>query len=209
MTMGGDRGGASELSINKAWCYLIVALVVENLCFFFVKAGLEPGSYWYNIPVGFLCWNCSLVGCNVAFSVIDLSVGYAIWCAVGIVGQGLLGALYFGEQVSLTRLIALGLLMLGIVLLKIQEYFVDKNIPSPKFSTIRSPRVRVWDEEEITSAFSGFSSPPDVNGSQNFESEEFKIHLNSKTPTTSELFIDRIPSEVMPLFQTKHPRYNE
>ena len=52
----------------------------------------------------------------------SLWLRYAIWCAVGILGQACLGCFYFKEKLSPTRVVALSLMLLGIFVLKFQEY---------------------------------------------------------------------------------------
>lgn len=65
------------------------------------------------------------VACYVSFARamshgIDLSVGYAVWCAVGIGAVTVLGVALFGERLSATKVVALVLIVVGVALLYLQ-----------------------------------------------------------------------------------------
>jgi quaternary ammonium compound-resistance protein SugE len=51
----------------------------------------------------------------------DLPVGtaYAVWTGIGAVGTAILGIVLFGEAASVARLVCLGLILAGIVGLKV------------------------------------------------------------------------------------------
>jgi quaternary ammonium compound-resistance protein SugE len=51
----------------------------------------------------------------------DLPVGtaYAVWTGIGAVGTAILGIYLFGEAASVARLVCLGLILAGIVGLKV------------------------------------------------------------------------------------------
>lgn len=57
----------------------------------------------------------------LGYSVKSLPVGtaYAIWVGVGAVGTAVLGIVMFGESASLARLLSLGLIVVGIIGLKL------------------------------------------------------------------------------------------
>jgi quaternary ammonium compound-resistance protein SugE len=57
----------------------------------------------------------------LGYSVKSLPVGtaYAIWVGVGAVGTAVLGIVLFGESASLARLLSLGLIVAGIIGLKL------------------------------------------------------------------------------------------
>ena len=57
----------------------------------------------------------------LGYAMRELPVGtaYAVWVGVGAVGTALLGILLFGEAASLARLLSLGLIVAGIVGLKL------------------------------------------------------------------------------------------
>jgi quaternary ammonium compound-resistance protein SugE len=57
----------------------------------------------------------------LGIAVRDLPVGtaYAVWTGIGTAGTALLGILLFGEAASLQRLLCIGLIVVGIVGLKL------------------------------------------------------------------------------------------
>lgn len=55
----------------------------------------------------------------LALKSIPVGTGYAVWTGVGVVGTALLGILLFGEAVSVARLACIGLIISGIVGLRL------------------------------------------------------------------------------------------
>lgn len=55
----------------------------------------------------------------LALRAIPLGTGYAVWTGVGAVGTALVGILVFGESAAPARLASLGLVLLGIVGLRV------------------------------------------------------------------------------------------
>lgn len=56
---------------------------------------------------------------GLAMKHIHLGTAYAIWTGIGIIGTALLGVWLFAEPATLTRLFFLGLILVGIVGLKL------------------------------------------------------------------------------------------
>ncbi len=50
---------------------------------------------------------------------IDLGIGYATWCAVGLVATSVISAFVFGQRLSTIGIIAIGLIVVGCVLLNL------------------------------------------------------------------------------------------
>jgi len=61
----------------------------------------------------------SFILLGLAMKHIHLGTAYAIWTGIGIVGTALLGVWLFAEPATLTRLFFLGLILIGIVGLKL------------------------------------------------------------------------------------------
>ena len=55
----------------------------------------------------------------LALRTIPVGTGYAVWTGIGAVGTALLGIVLFGESVSPARLSCIGLIVAGIVGLKL------------------------------------------------------------------------------------------
>jgi quaternary ammonium compound-resistance protein SugE len=56
---------------------------------------------------------------GVAMKSLPMGTAYAVWVGVGAVGTALLGMLLLGESANVFRLLSLGLIVLGIVGLKL------------------------------------------------------------------------------------------
>lgn len=63
----------------------------------------------------FVFYVASIACLTLAVRVIDISVAYAIWSAVGIAVIAAIGVLAFGEQMTTQRLFFLGLIVVGVV----------------------------------------------------------------------------------------------
>ncbi|MBX9849154.1 MAG: quaternary ammonium compound efflux SMR transporter SugE [Rhodocyclaceae bacterium] len=64
-----------------------------------------------------ICLSLGLLGIAVK----DLPVGtaYAVWMGIGTVGTVIFGIVFFGESASLLRLASVGLILLGVIGLKL------------------------------------------------------------------------------------------
>ena len=56
---------------------------------------------------------------GVAMKSIPLGTAYAVWTGIGAVGTVILGMVMFGDAATLARLLCLGLIVCGIIGLKI------------------------------------------------------------------------------------------
>lgn len=61
----------------------------------------------------------SVVCLAIALRTIPVGTGYAVWTGIGAVGTALLGIVLFGESAGAARLACIGLIVAGIVGLKI------------------------------------------------------------------------------------------
>jgi quaternary ammonium compound-resistance protein SugE len=55
----------------------------------------------------------------VAMRTLPLGTAYAVWTGLGIIGTALLGILLYGESASLLQLACIGLIVVGVVGLKL------------------------------------------------------------------------------------------
>lgn len=58
---------------------------------------------------------------TLALKRIDISVAYALWSGVGIALITTIGCIYFKEPLSLSKLISLGLIVMGVVGLNLSD----------------------------------------------------------------------------------------
>ncbi len=61
----------------------------------------------------------SIVLLGLALKSLPVGTGYAVWTGIGTVGTALLGIALFGEPATVMRLVSIGLIISGIVGLKL------------------------------------------------------------------------------------------
>lgn len=54
----------------------------------------------------------------LSFKFLQVSVAYAVWIGIGTAGAVLLNMIFFGESKSISRMISVGLIIIGVVGLK-------------------------------------------------------------------------------------------
>ena len=69
----------------------------------------------------------SLFFLNVALKTLPVGTAYAAWTGIGAVGTALLGIYLFGEPATPARLACIGLIVSGIVGLKLVQRFRISN----------------------------------------------------------------------------------
>lgn len=62
---------------------------------------------------------CCFFSFSKALNHIDLGVGYATWSAVGLVATAIISAVVFGQRLNTVGVIAIGLIVVGCVLLNL------------------------------------------------------------------------------------------
>jgi quaternary ammonium compound-resistance protein SugE len=101
-----------------AWSILVVAGVFETGFSIGLKYSEGFTRLWPSIAtVLMIGLSLGLVG--VATRSLPLGTAYAVWTGIGSVGTVALGIVLFGEPVSLSRLACLGLIVTGILGLKL------------------------------------------------------------------------------------------
>ena len=102
-----------------AWVYLIIAGFFEWGWPVGLKLGLsEDGLRWGWIAFAGICMVFSGALLLVAQKTIPMGTAYAVWTGIGAMGTFLLGLLLFSEPATLARFFFVGLILIGIVGLK-------------------------------------------------------------------------------------------
>ena len=105
---------------NTGFAWLI--LFIAGLCEIGWAVGLKYtegfGRLWPS------AWTLAAMVASVALlgwslRVLPLGTAYAVWTGIGAVGTALLGMLLFGESREVARLLSIGLIVAGIVGLKL------------------------------------------------------------------------------------------
>lgn len=103
-----------------AWFWLVLAGVLEVVWAFSMKQSLgftKPGPTLVTLAalLG------SLVLLSLSLKSLPLGTAYPLWTGIGALGAFAIGVVAFDERATPLRLIAVGLLLLGVVLLKWSE----------------------------------------------------------------------------------------
>ena len=101
-----------------AWAILIVAGLFEIAWAIGLKYTEGFTRLWPSVLTG-TSMVVSVVLLGVAMKSLPVGTSYAVWVGVGAVGTTILGIVLFGESASAGRLISLGLIVAGIVGLKL------------------------------------------------------------------------------------------
>lgn len=100
------------------WIYLAVAGVLEVVWAYFMKQ-----SAGFTKPVEstitIITMIASFTLLALAMKALPLGTSYAIWTGIGAVGAFIVGIVWLGESASLMRVASAGLILAGIVGLKL------------------------------------------------------------------------------------------
>ena len=104
--------------MNPYWWVLLAAVVVEIAWAMSLKwIQLQPG--WASIGTSVVLTVLNMLALSFAMRGIPVGTAYAVWTGIGTIGTVLLGILLFQDAVNAPRLLCLGLILAGIVGLKI------------------------------------------------------------------------------------------
>lgn len=103
-----------------AWIYLVVAGIFEWGWPVGLKLGLaDTGLRWSWIGFAAICMAASGTLLLIAQKTIPMGTAYAVWTGIGAVGTFFLGIFLFGEAATFARFFFVGLIVVGIVGLKL------------------------------------------------------------------------------------------
>lgn len=99
------------------WLFLAASIVMEVTGVLLMQYATQTNSSWGMLAMyALICGSYALL--SVAVKRIPLGVAYALWEGVGIIMITVCSVWWFGESVSMMKILGLGLLMLAILLLK-------------------------------------------------------------------------------------------
>ncbi len=100
------------------WIILVLAGLFETGWAIGLKYTASFTRFWPTVgPVAAMVVSLGLLG--VAMKSLPVGTSYAVWVGVGAFGTAILGIMLLGESASIGRLISLGLIIAGIVGLKL------------------------------------------------------------------------------------------
>jgi len=100
------------------WIYLAVAGALEVVWAFYMKqsAGFTKPL---ESAVTLVAMIASFTLLAMAMKVLPLGTSYAVWTGIGAIGAFIVGIVFIGESASLLRVASAGLILAGIVGLKL------------------------------------------------------------------------------------------
>lgn len=103
-----------------AWIQLFLAGLLEVVWAFFMKRS-EGFSLLVPTAITFVAMIASFILLAAAMRSLPLGTSYTIWTGIGAVGAFLAGIVFLGESMAPLRLLAAGLIVAGILLMKISS----------------------------------------------------------------------------------------
>ncbi len=101
-----------------AWTYLFVAGLLEVVWAIGLKYTEGFTRLWPSVGT-LAAMGASFYLLSTALRTIPVGTGYAVWTGIGAVGASLLGMLILGEPRDAGRLLGIGLIVCGIVVLRV------------------------------------------------------------------------------------------
>jgi quaternary ammonium compound-resistance protein SugE len=101
-----------------SWILLFVAGLLEVVWAFSMKQSQGFTRLWPSV-LTLVAMIASFGLLAAAMRVLPLGTAYAVWTGIGAVGAFVAGILFLGEAASPARLLAAGLILSGIVLMKV------------------------------------------------------------------------------------------
>ncbi len=104
--------------MNSAWLVLIVAGLFETGWAIGLKYSENFTRLWPSLAT-FVSMAISVYLLSWSLKSIPVGTGYAVWAGVGALGTAILGIILFKDSAAVPRLLCLGLIVAGIVGLKL------------------------------------------------------------------------------------------
>jgi quaternary ammonium compound-resistance protein SugE len=104
--------------MTTAWIVLIVSGFFETGWAIGLKYSENFSRLWPSV-LTLASMAVSVYGLSWAVQWLPVGTGYAVWTGIGALGTAILGMYLFGESVAPARLACLGLIIAGIVGLKL------------------------------------------------------------------------------------------
>jgi quaternary ammonium compound-resistance protein SugE len=102
-----------------AWVYLIVAGLFEIGWPVGLKLSQTPGRLIVGVIVAVVCMAASGAFLWLAQRTIPIGTAYAVWTGIGAAGTFAVGIAFYGDSASALRLVSVGLIIAGIIGLKL------------------------------------------------------------------------------------------
>lgn len=106
------------MATSTAWALLVLAGLLEIVWAIGLKYTEGFTRLWPSVgTVAAMVVSMALLG--IAVRHLPVGTGYAVWVGIGAVGTAILGIVLLGESASVARLVSIGLIVAGIIGLKL------------------------------------------------------------------------------------------
>ena len=102
-----------------AWLYLMAAGLFEIGWPVGLKLSQTPGRLVLGVVIAVGCMAASGAFLWLAQKTIPIGTAYAVWTGIGAAGTFIVGILFYGDSTSALRLVSVGLIIAGIIGLKL------------------------------------------------------------------------------------------
>jgi small multidrug resistance pump len=115
------------LTLAQCWIILFGCIAVEVTGSVCLKLS---NQYQYLLPsvMMFVCFGLSIAGFPYALTRIDLGTAYAVWSGVGTAVTAAIGIVAFHEKATWLKLIGVGIIIVGVILLNVAEADEEKSV---------------------------------------------------------------------------------
>lgn len=104
-----------------SWIYLVLAIVFEVIGTSLMKLSFGLTRLWPTLGM-FFFYGLSFTGLSLAIKEIDVSIAYAIWSGLGILLITIIDIYLFKTHLSLSKILAIMLIVVGAVSLKLIKH---------------------------------------------------------------------------------------
>lgn len=104
--------------MSVSWVYLILAGLFEIGWPVGIKISQAPETRWLGIGIALSFMALSGLFLWLAQQTIPIGTAYAIWTGIGGAGTFIVGVIFFGDVLSLMRILGVLLIILGVAALK-------------------------------------------------------------------------------------------
>lgn len=120
MTIKGNHPNeaAVNVSTSNSWLLLVIAGLLEIVWAIGLKYTEGFTRLWPTLGT-ISAMAVSMVLLGFALRTLPAGTGYAVWVGIGAVGTAILGIVLLGESASAARLLSIGLIIAGIIGLKL------------------------------------------------------------------------------------------
>ncbi|MEW6403773.1 MAG: multidrug efflux SMR transporter [Chloroflexota bacterium] len=102
----------------KAWILLFAAISLDVVATAALKASQGLSRFWPSVVV-VASYLVSFYLFSVSLETLPLNLAYPIWAGVGTVATAIVGVLLWKEGMDYRHILAIGLIIIGVVILKV------------------------------------------------------------------------------------------